>query len=126
MEPTPNPAQALPETFEIPSDVREAVEAIRDKYRMAIAFQMADELIDAGLSMELSFHIIIADLRAATARLVWMACAIEKRQPRRDLWIRRAEEDLDIAKEWFDALPRQEAETDPAASATEQEGGSDA
>lgn len=103
----------LPETFDIPVQLREAVEAIRNRYFMALAFQMAEELAGAGLKLDLAFHVTVQDLRVATARLVVMACEIQKRQPRRDLWLRRAEEDLAEAQAWLAAMPRDRMDDDP-------------
>lgn len=94
----------LPTIFDVPPELRAAVDAIRDKYRLQLAFQLAEELLEAGLDMHLCFHIAVLEHRVAAARLAVMACAIEKREPRRDLFVLRAGEDIDEAREWLAAL----------------------
>ena len=63
--------------------------------------------------LDLAFHVTVQDLRVATARLVVMACDIQQRQPRKDLWLRRAQEDLDEALAWLAAMPRNRPEVTP-------------
>lgn len=94
----------LPTIFDIPAELRTKVDAIREKYRLQLGFQLAEELLEAGLDMHLCFHVAVLEHRVAAARLAVMACAIEKREPRRDLYIARAGEDIDEAKEWLAAL----------------------
>lgn len=104
----------LPETFDIPAELRDQAQEIRNRYAMALPFQMADELVNAGVALDVAFHIAVGDLRVAAARLAVMACEIQKRQPRRELWLKRAEEDLSDAQEWLTALRRNEQEAGDA------------
>jgi hypothetical protein len=100
----------LPETFNLPPELRARADEITTKYRMALAMQMAEELVDAGVPMELAFQIIVGELAVAAARVAMLACVgLEKREPRRDLWMKRAEENFDEAREWFAALQNEGA-----------------
>jgi hypothetical protein len=94
----------LPTIFDVPAELRAKVDAIRDKYRLQLGFQLAEELLEAGLDMHLCFHVAVLEHRVASARLAVMACAIEKREPRRDLYVAGAGEDIDEAREWLAAL----------------------
>lgn len=97
----------LPTIFDVPEELRPAVNAIRDKYRTQLGWQLAEELMAVGLDLHLCFHIAVLEERTNAARLAVMACAIEKREPRRDLFVQRAGEDLDEAREWFAALQKE-------------------
>lgn len=97
----------LPTIFDVPEELRATVNAIRDKYRIQLGWQLAEELMAAGLDMHLCFHVAVLEERIAAARLAVMACAIEKREPRRDLFVQRAGEDLDEAQEWLAALQKE-------------------
>lgn len=92
------------EVFDVPPALRGRVEEIRNKYRLALAMQMAEEMVDAGLDTHLAMHIAVLELRVSAARMAMLACELEKRAPRRDLWLRRAEEDFDEAADWFAQL----------------------
>lgn len=94
----------MPLVFDVPEELRQKVDAIRDKYRMMAATHMADELLEAGLELHLAMHVCVADLRVSAARMAMLACGVEKREPRRDLWLQRGAEDFDEAKEWFARL----------------------
>lgn len=90
------------ETFDLSPELRSRANEITGKYRMAIATQMAEELVDAGIPMNLAFQITVSELAVSAARVAMMACVgLEKREPRRDLWMKRAEENFDEAREWF-------------------------
>lgn len=99
----------LPNVFEIPEVLRDQANEIRNQYSMsAVGLALAEKLNDIGCDLHIAFHVAVADLRVAAARLAVMACEIEKREPRKDLWMQRAEEDLDQAREW---LARMQAES---------------
>ncbi|RVQ01986.1 hypothetical protein [Sinorhizobium meliloti] len=90
------------ETFDLPPELRARANEITGKYRMALAMQMAEEMVDAGVPMNLAFQITVGELAVSAARVAMMACVgLEKREPRRDLWMKRAEENFDEAREWF-------------------------
>ncbi|MEY9098857.1 hypothetical protein ABIA24_001766 [Sinorhizobium fredii] len=102
------------ETFDLPPVVRALADAITQKYRLSLALQMTEELVDAGVPMPIAFHITVGELCTAAARVAMTACAIEEREPRRDLWIQRSGEVFDDAKHLFADLKRQGDErTDP-------------
>lgn len=92
----------------LPPDLQETVDEIRDRYRLPLALQMSEELMDAGVEPHIAMHIAAQELRLAAARLVVMACAIEKREPRRELWMKRAGEDFDQACAWMRELDADE------------------
>ncbi len=90
------------ETFDLSPGLRSRANEITGKYRMALATQMAEELVDAGIPMNLAFQITVGELAVSAARVAMIACVgLEKREPRRDLWMKRAEENFDEAREWF-------------------------
>lgn len=103
-----------PLLIEIPEELKEKVDEIRGKYRLMAAEQMADELLDAGLELHLAMHVCVFDLRVSAARMAMLGCGVEKREPRRDLWVQRAAEDFDEAKEWFAELMAKGATEEPA------------
>lgn len=95
----------LAETFNLPPELRRRADEITKKYRMSLAIQMAEELVDAGVPMELAFQITVGELSVSAARIAMMtALGLEKREPRRDLWMKRAEENFDEAREWFASI----------------------
>ncbi|WDZ77931.1 hypothetical protein PWG15_05350 [Ensifer adhaerens] len=92
----------LPETFNLPPELRAKVAVITDKYRLSLAMQMAGELSDAGVDMPTAFQITVGELVTAAARMGMLgALGIEKREPRQDLWMKRAAESFDDARRWF-------------------------
>ncbi|MQU93815.1 hypothetical protein [Sinorhizobium meliloti] len=104
------------ETFDLPPELRSRANEITGKYRMALATQMAEELVDAGVPMNLAFQITVGELAVGAARIAMMAClGLEKREPRRDLWMKRAEENFDDAREWFSNLMAEGGISDPTA-----------
>jgi hypothetical protein len=100
--------EELAVTFDVPPELRAKVDEIIKKYHMALPFQMAEELFEAGLETTVVFHIVVRELRVHAARMAVMACEIEKREPRLDLWMQRAEEDIADAKVWLADMQKQE------------------
>lgn len=100
-----------PLIIDIPPELKGKVDEILDKYRMLAAMHMADELLEAGLELHIAMHLCVGQLRVSAARMAMLGCGVEKREPRRDLWLQRAAEDFDQAKEWFAQLMAEGGET---------------
>lgn len=105
----------LPKVFDIPEPLRERATEIRSKYNMSVAgLGLADQLYELGCELHIAFHVAVADLRVAAARLAVMACEMEKREPRKDLWMQRADEDLDEARAWLARMQAESADEEPS------------
>lgn len=105
----------MPNVFEIPEALRDQANEIRNQHNMSAAgLVLAERLNDIGCDLHIAFHVAVADLRVAAARLAVMACEMEKREPRKDLWMQRAEEDLEQAREWLAKMQAESAAEEPA------------
>ena len=86
------------ETFTLPPEVAEQAAKLMIEWQKSLMFGLAEQLQAIGIDVAYAVQIEINTLFSWAARAAMVgAFVIEKREPRRDLWIQATTQDYDEA-----------------------------